>query len=103
MGWEFLIDELPRGIRRVKTKREGGWDEDGIPVRCDHCTHDYTGVQLRFRDGVWYCPNCEETATRSEFFSYIGPNELGSTCETCDGNYPVCRRGCKEYDYKKIK
>ena len=90
-----------RGLRKAKTVREGAWEEDGRSVSCDGYGCSGEHIQLRFKDGSWYCPACDGIMSRKEFFNYIGANELGSACETCDGNYPKCRRGCKDYDYKK--
>lgn len=60
------------------------YDEDGDFVICA------CGEEIKWKDGVYICPNCGQTMTRSEFFNYIGAEPPGPECITCDNLYPGC-------------
>lgn len=61
------------------------YDEEGNFVYCDYCNSE-----LKWKDGIYVCPNCGQTMTRSEFFNYIGAEPPGPECITCDNLYPGC-------------
>lgn len=61
------------------------YDEDENEVECMDC-----GQPIVYKDGEYYCPECDKVISRSEFFSYIGAEPPGSECYGCDNNYPVC-------------
>ena len=59
--------------------------EDGDEVFCDWC-----GIEIKWKDGQYVCPNCGQEMTREIFFNYIGANPPGKECITCDELYPGC-------------
>lgn len=61
------------------------YDEDENSVDCEWCRQP-----IVYKDGEYYCPECDRTISRQEFFEYIGAEPPGSECYNCDNNYPVC-------------
>lgn len=60
------------------------YDEDGDFVHC------VCGGTIKWKDGIYICPDCDETLSRLEFFNYIGANPPGPECVTCMNLYPGC-------------
>lgn len=61
------------------------YDENGDAVFCDCC-----GNEIKWKDGIYICPECGQTMSRSVFFNYIGAEPPGIECETCSNLYPGC-------------
>jgi len=61
------------------------YDEEGYFVYCDCCNNE-----LKWKDGIYICPNCGQTMNRAEFFNYIGAEPPGPNCITCVELYPGC-------------
>lgn len=66
------------------------YDEDGDQVECDMCH-----MPLVYRDGEYYCVECDEVWSRDKFFDYIGAEPPSSDCYSCDCKYPceTCHLG----------
>lgn len=64
-----------------------GWDEGEAPVRC----HD---MIVRYDGTKWYCPQCNRTWNREEWFEKIGAILPSDECKKCIRNYPECKGLC---------
>lgn len=60
------------------------YDEDGDFVNC------ICGGTIKWKDGVYICPDCGEVLNRAEFFNHIGAEPPGPECLTCANLYPGC-------------
>ena len=63
------------------------YDEDGYyaSVECKYC-----GEDIKFKDGKYICPNCNNVIDRLELFNAIGAEPLGPECLNCNNLYPGC-------------
>lgn len=61
------------------------YDEDGYTINCDIC-----GSEIKWKDGLYVCPECGNIFHRADFFNYIGANLPGPKCIECDSIYPGC-------------
>lgn len=69
----------------VDESYEDVYDEDGFSVQCDMCNSI-----IKWKDGLYICPDCGQTFSRPEFFNYIGAEPPGEECTSCDNIYPGC-------------
>lgn len=61
------------------------YDENGDSVFCDIC-----GNEIKWKEGIYICPDCGQTMSRSVFFNYIGAEPPGPECVSCANLYPGC-------------
>lgn len=61
------------------------YDEDGFTVTCDMCSGE-----IKWKDGVYLCPDCGQILSRTEFLNYIGAEPPGVECASCVNLYPGC-------------
>ena len=80
-----LIDCSGNQLDDFDESYEDVFTEDGDDVVCDIC-----GKEIKWKDGKYICPNCEQEFSRKEFFNYIGAEPPGKKCITCKELYPGC-------------
>ena len=73
------------GLSYDEVYGERVYDEEGNGVECDWC-----GSDIIWKNGNYYCFNCDEVWSREKFFNYIGAQLPGKECLTCDNLYPGC-------------
>ena len=84
---ERVVDMLGNLFLKFVNSRsvDYAYDEEGNWVECDVCNQP-----LVFKDGEYYCAECEEVWSRDKFFNYISADLPGAECYTCDNDYPSC-------------
>lgn len=74
-------------------------DEYGDFAICSHGVGEDNFEYIRYKGKeLYFCPGCGTDMNRDGFFNYIGAHEYIKECLNCNGNYPMCREYCSEYE-----